>query len=506
MLTLIIADDEKIIRDSISSLVDWESLGIQLIGVCQDGFEAYNMILDENPDIAITDIMMPGLNGIELVKQSRAMGAETEFIFLSGYQEFEFAKQAMKLEVRDYLLKPCSENEILSVLSRVKALVLERKAMTLINTENESLRTSMLSLAVKQTIIECLASQSDESMLLSDMFGKEEAYTLIHVHYLEKKYIPEFLKKADHLLLDHAKVFMYYVRNTLILILPVLTEDSCTLLCHHLGMVTYTGQAVALSCTHQTFFTMKSLLAFLLPRIRRFDKIYIVEENGNAEEICNYTLLFGSMEHLLTTLNKDFAAFQKELLRSLREFKDPELARIYSFRLFHSLQVFLSKSSPSLPFSFSAYLQSLLKLQSVEEITQFTSDAIITICLSYTTAENTYRSFIQRTIDIATEHMSDPNLSLKLIAEDYLFMNVDYVSREFCKDTGEKFSSFLTRIRMEKAKEILATSSQEKIYAISEQVGCCNPQYFSQVFKKYTGLSPSTYIESLKGDLQLWNA
>ena len=61
------------------------------------------------------------MNGIELVKQSRAMGAETEFIFLSGYQEFEFAKQAMKLEVRDYLLKPCSENEILSVLSRVKA-------------------------------------------------------------------------------------------------------------------------------------------------------------------------------------------------------------------------------------------------------------------------------------------------------------------------------------------------------------------------------------------------
>ena len=130
-------------------------------------------------------------------------------------------------------------------------------------------------------------------------------------------------------------------------------------------------------------------------------------------------------------------------------------------------EVITSKSSPSLPFSFSAYLQSLLKLQSVEEITQFTSDAIITICLSYTTAENTYRSFIQRTIDIATEHMSDPNLSLKLIAEDYLFMNVDYVSREFCKDTGEKFSSFLTRIRMEKAKEILATSSQEKIYAIS---------------------------------------
>lgn len=118
MLSLIIADDEQIIRDSISSIVDWASLDIELIGVCKDGFEAYNMIIDENPDIAITDIMMPGLNGLQLVERSRAMNAATEFIILSGYQEFDFAKQALKYEVRDYLLKPCNENEIINVLKK----------------------------------------------------------------------------------------------------------------------------------------------------------------------------------------------------------------------------------------------------------------------------------------------------------------------------------------------------------------------------------------------------
>lgn len=69
MLKLIIADDERMIRESISSLIDWNSLGIELIGTCSDGIEAYNMILDESPDIVMTDIRMPGLSGLELVER-----------------------------------------------------------------------------------------------------------------------------------------------------------------------------------------------------------------------------------------------------------------------------------------------------------------------------------------------------------------------------------------------------------------------------------------------------
>ena len=96
------------------------------------------------------------------------------------------------------------------------------------------------------------------------------------------------------------------------------------------------------------------------------------------------------------------------------------------------------------------------------------------------------------------EHLSESSLSLKWLANHYLFMNVDYVSKQFYKQTGEKFSAWLNRQRIEKAKELLLNCDTEKIYTVAEAVGCGNnPQYFSQLFKKYTGMSPTEYIRKL---------
>ena len=113
MYKLLIADDERVIRESISTLIDWKSLGIELIGLAKDGSDAYNMIIDECPDIVLTDIKMPGFTGIELIEKIRKINTLTQFVILSGYGEFEFAKAAMRFGVRHYLLKPCSEQQII---------------------------------------------------------------------------------------------------------------------------------------------------------------------------------------------------------------------------------------------------------------------------------------------------------------------------------------------------------------------------------------------------------
>ena len=125
MLKLIIADDERIIRESISKMIDWNSLGIELIGLCSDGIEAYNMILDECPDIVLTDIRMPGLSGLELIEKISQTDLNIQFILLSGFGEFEYAKQAMRFRVHHYLLKPCNEDQIIeSIQDVIKELFL----------------------------------------------------------------------------------------------------------------------------------------------------------------------------------------------------------------------------------------------------------------------------------------------------------------------------------------------------------------------------------------------
>lgn len=113
---VILVDDEKAIVESISKIVDWESFGFTLTATCLNGFQALEAIKRDRPDIVITDIKMPVIDGIQLIQKTREFNDQVIFIILSGYGEFELAKRAMKEGVREFLLKPCSEEEIIEAL------------------------------------------------------------------------------------------------------------------------------------------------------------------------------------------------------------------------------------------------------------------------------------------------------------------------------------------------------------------------------------------------------
>ena len=119
MYKVLLADDEKVILHGISTLVEWNRYGTDLIGTALDGEMALEMIEQEPPDIVISDIKMPGMNGLELIREVRQRYPHIRFIILSGYEQFEFAKQAMEYGVKHYLLKPCNERKIADVLTQV---------------------------------------------------------------------------------------------------------------------------------------------------------------------------------------------------------------------------------------------------------------------------------------------------------------------------------------------------------------------------------------------------
>lgn len=116
MLKIVVADDEAFVLQSICTSINWKEIGLKLVGSCKDGMEAWHAILDENPDLVMTDIRMPGLSGLELIEKTKEISPQTVFIILSGYQEFEYARTAMQYGVRHYLIKPCSCEKMEEVL------------------------------------------------------------------------------------------------------------------------------------------------------------------------------------------------------------------------------------------------------------------------------------------------------------------------------------------------------------------------------------------------------
>ena len=199
MLKLLIADDERIIRETIFNIIDWKKHDIEVIGLCKNGIEAYDMILDESPDIVLTDIRMPGMGGLELIRKIRQTDLQIQFIILSGYGEFEYAKEAMSYGIRHYLLKPCNETQILECIEQCRKdhekQARERKMLQ----QQFVLYDGMFHSVLSSIINDCL----DEKMTLEEIISPYEqyldfhfaAYRLFYVYYLEFQGLPSFLQQ-----------------------------------------------------------------------------------------------------------------------------------------------------------------------------------------------------------------------------------------------------------------------------------------------------------------------
>ena len=131
MLKILIVDDEPDICELIHKLIDWEKLELTSLGSSQNGIDAMEIILRQKPDIVITDIQMPGMTGLEMIEKASQQKLQTKFIVISGYREFEYAQQAIRFGVEDYLLKPISKTDLNLVLKRLlqeNGAFLERRA------------------------------------------------------------------------------------------------------------------------------------------------------------------------------------------------------------------------------------------------------------------------------------------------------------------------------------------------------------------------------------------
>lgn len=502
MLKLIIADDEEIIRQTIGNMMDWESLGIQLVATCKNGIEAYDAVLDENPDIVLTDIKMPGLTGLQLIQHIRQVNENIEFIILSGYGEFGFAAEAMKYGIRHYLLKPCDEGQIIDVIKSVCHECYQKRALRNYQEERKSLTSCLKENILCNIVAECTSEHFDFEALVKTyerfIDFTSANYELCYIHFLEEPQLAVCLEDLnayfkEHLQLDTNYI---YVKNTLILFFESIS-DAYDGLDTFMKSMTFANQNVEITYKRVSYKNLYFLLQNLLGKLKLYSMIYFIND-GYMVPICNYDTLLKKAEECSNRLRvgdgESFGQTLLELKSVLFSVNNTEFlkALIASLLLKHSNSMY------------DTMAELLLEMRNMDDPAKICDHFFAKIQILYhgqSTFSPKYKAFIEKALLYIDENLSDPKLSLKEIAEKQLFMNVDYLSKQFLKQTGYKFSTYVNKKRIQKAKLLLLNCGEDKIHsvAIAEEIGCGNnPQYFSQLFKKYVGMTPTAYIRSLR--------
>lgn len=507
MLRLLIADDEKIIRETVRTFIDWKSLNIEVVATCKNGLEAYDAILDEYPDIVLTDIRMPKLSGLELIQRITQTHDNIEFIILSGYSEFSYAKEAMKYGIKHYLLKPCNEQQIIDAVLDAAREHYEKLSLKTMKEHMETFTSQLHKSLMKNIIVEMLSSDDSIDTLSSTYEGyldfSQVPYELCYLYFLEEPFVEPCMNQIQNYVLNlEADLFLtfLYVKNTLIFLFRTGACDY-SVLDSFLQTLAFPGQATESVYQRVSYASLQELLATLIGKVKRYETITMYSD-GHGASVCNYNSIFSKVSAISQKLSMEtdetaHSLWIEELKKLLLTIKDIDLLR----SLISSLLLGPDRSASSFTTAEATELLTFVSsADSNEEICRLFFEKLGSIYALSSKKTAGYKPFIEEIIAYMEEHLSDPNLTLKWIVENHLYMNVDYVSKQFVKQTGTKFSTYLNEIRIKKAKSLLLNCDSEKIYHVAEQIGCGNnPQYFSQLFKKYTKMTPSEYIQKMNG-------
>lgn len=496
MLKLLIVDDEEIICNTIANIIDWHSYGITLIGTCLDGVDAYHTILDESPDIVMTDIRMPGISGLELIERISKTDLTTQFIILSGYGEFDYAKHAMKYGVQHYLLKPCEEEQIIACIQEIASKASLMHQSTLPKNLQQILVHNMISEGI-------LFPQLPESFFDSyeqyiDLTESPCQYCCIY--YLEKKNLEQCLATMNAYFEQHAPaltMYRIYISNILIFFFPNYEFDYSDM-DRFLRSLSFREQTTMISYERISYPNLKSLLNILIAKLRRYDILYYINDSHITPNF-NYEPIVSQANHLIPALRCDDPQTRGAASEELANLLGSISSRDFLMQL--SSQVLINLSTQSAAGSLSEmtnFLSSLHQEQNPDAIRSYVLKKAAEITTLSITPAARYSVFIEKTLRYLDEHVSEPNLTLKWISENYLYMNFNYVSRCFVKETQQTFSTYLTNLRIQKAKEIFVSQDDEKVRNVAELVGCGNnPYYFSRIFKKCTGMTPTAYMRKI---------
>ncbi len=512
MYKVLLVDDERMILDGISVIVDWNKYDTELVGKAMNGLEAYDFITNQPPDIVITDITMPGLDGIELVKKAREDYPSIKWIFLSGFNEFEYARQAMRFGVKHYLLKPCNEDNISEALNDiVKEKKEEEEALEYMKAMEEEVIKNTVNdheEVLKQFFIyEQITDKSRTKMnhIVDDLYPSEPF--LFWMLFIEGKIaydrINQLIETINQSFL-HEQVITTLIENKVIVMMRYSAGNQKTI--KRFFQTEMEQSTLSTTSVLSRGFTKEEIKkiptldemvqqVFYQPRhsFITYQNWFQFDEKFKSDfEIDLDTILY----YLKQQQKEEAVSYLLDFIEKLKIHQvAPKITRGYF------IQIYLLLMSKLAHHSTEDRVQAIGRMEDYQHITDFIRyfEDLFERMMQEETPKK-YSKVVRQMLTSIEEEIENPELSLQWLANHCLYMNADYLGKTFKKEIGQRFSSYVTNARINKAVEIIEAEQDIKVFELAERLGFGNnPQYFSQIFKRMKGFTPSEIIKSNEG-------
>ncbi|MDC7227643.1 MAG: response regulator [Spirochaetales bacterium] len=531
----LLVDDEEIITRGISENIDWVSEGFEFLPPCSDGLEAIKSIDVNKPDVVLTDICMPEIDGIEVARHIYENHPETLTLILSGHDEFEYAQQAMSLQVMDFLLKPISSKTLKKHLAKIREVLKKRD-------ERSDDREHLLSLVTKSRravtyryLSRLLGGRltRPEPELLSDdlgFFNKMECFSVICLEMDSRDILSQTESISPDLLFltveeactealigqsDFAKITT--PDNRIVVIIgrhheQSLSREAVSTAARLIDAIKKLSQTTAsagigevVTRVEDVFKSYRQAVTALQHRLIAGDNnifLFSPEESKDLElrmifsqsrESIRRDIRTGKKEDAVNTCENFLNLLSSQPLKS-RQARH-EVIKFVSVIIEVVEEVRISDAQID-GVSFSDFLYRLMDVVSLSELER---QLLIFFEQVEKVLEEKRESFPRKKLKEITkyidDHFADSSISIENISEKF-FISSGYLTKLFRQNLDQTFVEYVTKKRMERARELLKVSEM-KNYQIAEQLGFKDPHYFSSSFKRYFGQTPSEYKNSI---------
>lgn len=534
MIKLIMADDESIILNGLKTMIDWSAYGMEVVATAKNGQQALDLIREHNPDLLITDIKMPFMDGLEVIQRAKELNPDLFVILISGYEDFKYAQNALQLKVFDYILKPISLERLTDILGKIQQeyikLLEDKSHLSRLEQSNQQYKNIAFKMFFRDIMYQNI--EPDLIDIEKEKFQYEDSnfFYAIIIAQLDKRFAGS--ENASETQRQKIKYFYQAMEAVFVARETVIFPDSNSeyVICISDQSGDGLGRKIDQYIAHfytaidayrnggkiqvnfgvgniyqdlaKIAFSYREAQESLQLKFIREDKkvIYFsdVEKTKNDDSFLvpseKHTQLLAAIndnntrgiKSIINGITAEIQAAETQGKKALQYFVGAIISNIIEHLNSLSFNV-----DEFIPYTLDVY-ENILSKPTLSESMSDLYDFLIRIAGDIDTKKKgDFNYYIEKAAYYIKDNYMDTSISLDQIAR-YSKMSPNYFSMEFKRIKGDTYINYLTTIRMEKAKDLLKTTHM-KINEISKAVGYENPTYFSSLFKKLEKMTPLEY-------------